>query len=151
VPLGQAVALIRPLWDKYGTQPMSPCDIADLWGSDRMNAAFRGSVAALKQFGLVEEASSVRPRQVKLTWRAARIIAKPPGDPMSTAALQDAAMSPDAYAELWFRFGNRPASDDDLERHLRAERGLRVGAARDLVRRYRLTVAYALLETGPSR
>ncbi len=148
LPLERAVELTRLIWNKWGTSPTSLSVIADVWETHQ-NAGFRSAVAAVKQFGLMEDLRVARPRQLKVTDQARYIIIQPQEDLNRATLLRQIALSPAIYAELWSRFGKQPRSDGELECYLWTEQGFSARAARDLVPLYKMTMFYAKFHDDP--
>jgi len=124
---------------------------AKAWETGPKSSATLQSIAALIQFGLLEDEGSGESRRVKLTPLALKIVMdKRPDSAERAAALREASLSPKIFAELFERYGTAEGIDDALLVHaLTAERVQQGKApysedsASDVLRVYRDTLAYA--------
>jgi len=107
VDLEQAVEFSRKM---YQYTRRSPADanavIKEAWNYSPTSSSSGKLVAAMKYFGLIEEATSGEGRAIRLSDRAYRILVDDPNSAERKQALQDAALSPKAYLLCWTRWGS---------------------------------------------
>ena len=120
----------------------------DIWG---FKSAITGpasiTIASLRKFGLLDYEGSGDTRTAKLTDLAVEILMKP--DPIS--AIQQAALTPPIYREMWDKYHNDVPPEEALRYEFVVQRGFTENGFRDFLRIYRDTVLYAKLEArGPA-
>lgn len=98
-------------------------------------------LAALKKFGLLEDEGSGEGRRARLTDLALDIVLE--GSPARAEAIRAAAVAPGIHQELLQAYPDGLPSDASLIYNLERERGFTPGAARELVKELRRTLAYA--------
>ena len=97
IPLQTAIDRAKQFWDQAGKNFVHISAAVKCWGYADKSSGGRQTIAALKQFGLLEDIGSGDTRQVKLTVRALDILLDPEKRPQS---IREAARSPKIYSEL---------------------------------------------------
>jgi hypothetical protein len=118
----------------------------NVWGLGVKSSGLRGTIAALKQFGLIEYIGSGTERKIKLSDAANRIVLdQRPESPEREALIQKAALAPKAHAQLWEKWGADLPPDVEILAELMLERGFSNPGAAELISEYKATLAFAKL------
>ncbi len=122
-----------------------PVDAAvEHWGYGVKSSGGRQVLAALRRYGLVEDAGERRQGQIKLTRLALTILLDEREDSSERKdAIQRAARTPTIHLELLEKFPEGLPSDRNLRHYLRLERGFTDGAVDEFIPRLRDTMAFA--------
>jgi hypothetical protein len=147
IDLGAAIERARLLWDHERQHPTPIATIYQHWGIRPGSGGGNLAIAALRKFGLLEYEGSKDSRRGRLTDLAAEILAHPDGAVRRTA-IQRAALTPVVHSELWARYKTELPSDDSLRWHLERDRDFTATGAREFIRQYRATLAFAELTDG---
>lgn len=150
IGLEAAIERARTLYDREGRHPV-PVEVAlQDWGYSVKSSGGRTVLAALKQYGLLEEERSGSHRQVRLTAPALSILLdERQGSPEKIEAIQTAALSPKIHEELRTKYDSHIPSDDNLRYYLRVERHYTDSAVAEFVPQFRATMEFAgLLESA---
>lgn len=146
--LPEAIERARKLHEKAGYKWAPVGIVADMWGYSEESSRGKRAVAALKQFGLLEDEGSREARRVKLTPLARRIMDHP-DEVERRVAIREAALVPALHRELWETHeGNLPHDDALLKWELTSEGALNEKAAVSFIANLRDTLAFAKLDTG---
>lgn len=124
---------------------------AKAWDTGPKSSATLQSVAALIQYGLLEDEGSGDARKVKLTPLALKIVMdKRPDSSERQSAIKEAALNPKTFEEIYSQFGPALGIDDALLLHsLTAERVQQGRApyseqsAADVIRVYKDTIGFS--------
>src|SRR5262249_30704554 len=102
------------------------------------------TISALKQYGLLEDAGSGAGRRVKLTDLAFKIfLDEVPGSPEKAAALQQAALRPKLFAEMFEKWGDDLPSDETIRTFLKRDKSFNDEAVTGVISDYKDTLEYA--------
>lgn len=144
--LPSAVALTKMLWQKEGRSQMSMPALAQALGStsDGLSGPFRSKIAALRQYGLIDKAGVGK---AKLSPRGVTIGLRSQDDPGYWEAIQEAALAPSLFQDLWARF-SEGGSDTNIRNFLVEDKGFALAGAERAVRAFRETVAFAKLDAS---
>lgn len=104
------------------------------------------SIAALDQFGLLEQMGSKNDRRVKLTDLARDIIELLPSDPRYPAAIKSAALAPKIYTHLWDRYGALLPDNATIRSHLVRDKEFNDAIVDSVIEDYRRTLDFAKLD-----
>ena len=137
--LSEAVDHARLLYDKERQSPTEADQVVRAWGYKGLSGPSRTKLSALRKYGLLEET----PTGFRLSNRAMAILF-PRDAEEATAALLDAALTPDLFRELSTFEG---ASDDNLISRL-VRMGFTPTGAKAAVASYRETMTVVGLETS---
>jgi len=150
--LERAMELAERIYERESRKPMAPETAAKHWGYSIKSSGAQQSMSALKQFGLLMEEGDGNARKLRLSELALKIII---GKRTSAAgfvqALQEAALSPKLYAELWEKADEHGLpSDIELEHYLLLERKppFYEDAVKGVISDFKSTVALAKLGTS---
>lgn len=114
------------------------------WGYEQGSSNGLRAIAALKQFGLLEEEGKKENRQVRLSRLALDIlIPHEDGDPSQRQAIREAALRPPLHCEIWDKYKGQLPSDAALRRYLLIDRNFNDAAVDPFIRQFRETVAFA--------
>jgi hypothetical protein len=120
----------------------------EIWEySAKSSWGFR-AVAALKHFGLMEEEGTSDDRKVKLTELARKIIRdKRPNSSERRAAIQEAALKPKIYGEVWREWETREElpNQAQMEYELEHKWSFNPSAIEGFIRDFRSTLRFANL------
>lgn len=148
IDLVKALERLRVL-KEAGGGAYTPIEIAAKhWGYSAKSSVLLRTVGALNQYRLLDEDGGGQARRIKPSSLATRILDHY-DDTVRQAAIQEAALSPAVYRELWDRFSGELPPDETLEWELR--HGELVGfvgatSVKDFIRTFRATLEF----TGPS-
>jgi hypothetical protein len=147
IGLAAAIGRAEELYERENRLPASVPTVLKHWGYSPKSGPGFSTLAAVKQFGLIEDEGRGDVRRVRLSSLGLRIVQdKRPGSPERQDAIRQAALHPTVYADLWREFG-AAASDDNLEYSLLTKH-FSDSAAKDIVRGYRAAIALANLHEG---
>jgi len=145
ISLRKAVERAEALYANHRKEAARLVSIGQSWGYAPKSSGLLQTVAALKQFGLVEDSGSGDDRKVLVSELARRMIVdQRPG--AREDAIKEAAQKPRLireYIEKWVP--DRP-SDAHCISELELDRGFSADAARTFLRIFDETVAYAKLD-----
>jgi hypothetical protein len=145
--LEQALGRAKVLYENDGLTFVPFASALKHWGYGPKSGTGLRILAALKQYGLIQEEGSGKDRKVELSKLGQEALLAP----NKTAAIQKAATMPKAYQ--WLR-GKWPAplpSDQTMRYVLETEEGFTPGAIASLIQNYRATLIFAKLDSTPSR
>lgn len=141
--LEAAIQRARGAYDKLRQHPAPIKAFTDLWGfKSPTTGPASQAVAALKKYGLLEYEGSGDARTARLTDLAVSILMKP--DPLP--AIQQAALTPPIYREMWDKYHNDVPPEEALRYEFVVQRGFTENGFRDFLRIYRDTIAFAKLD-----
>jgi len=136
---------IRRVQELYAAEGRNPAPIETAvkhWGYKAPNGRTNLVVSSLKKFGLIVDSGSGKSRVIQVSDAAIRILEHPePGERL--AAIQKAALLPRIHSEMWEKYGTGLPSDATLIWYLKNERDFTDVGARDFVKEYRATIAFA--------
>jgi hypothetical protein len=146
IDLGEAIEKTKKLYEKEGKNPAPLSTALGHWGYAQQSGAGLVAVAALKKFGLIDDEGSGGLRRIHLSPLALRIIRDDRPDSRERAeALRKAALTPAIHGELWSEYDGRLPSDENLRYTLKMYKGFTDLGAKEFVRQFRSTVAFAKL------
>lgn len=156
IPLRRAVARAEALYEGHRREPTRLAALGQTWGYSPASSGLQQTVAALKQFGLIEEEGSGYDRKVKISDLARRIVADlRPG--AREQAIKEAATKPKLVAEYLSRWLPTRPTDAHCISELHIDRGFSKAAAQQFLKVFDDTVSYAGLagndmvpEIGPA-
>jgi len=150
IDLGEAIEKARRLYDVEGKNAAPLPAVLAHWGYARQSGGGLVAVAALKKFGLIEDKGSGENRSIRLSPLALQIIRDDrPESRERSEALRKAALTPAIHRELWSEFDGTLPSDETLRYNLTMRKGFTDLGAKEFVRQFRSTVAFAKLpESG---
>lgn len=145
ISLRRAVERAQSLYENHRREPARLAAIGPSWGYSPKSSGLIQTVAALKQFGLIEDLGSGEDRKVVLTKLGQTIVAdERPG--ARENALKEAARSPRIIAEYLPKWLPDRPSDAHCVSELHLDRGFTEEAAKAFLRIFDETVSYANLD-----
>ncbi len=142
VDLEQAIALTRKMYD-YTKRAPAPVDsvISEAWKYSATSSSGQKVLAALKAFGLIEDASGTSGRSLKLTQRAIRILLDDMDSDERRDEIKKSALSPKWYDFCWKTWGKEmPAS---MRSNLLIEHGFVDSTVEGFLKDYRKSISFA--------
>jgi hypothetical protein len=141
--LSKAVEEVAKLWRAAQHAPMTSDVAVKTLGFKSMSGPAKSRLAALKHYGLVEEAGK---EMVRLSALAKTIVVQPDGKE-KTEAIMQAAMTPKLFQEILPTY--RTASDPVLKGFLITAKGYNEESAKVAIRSFRDTINFAKLDETP--
>jgi hypothetical protein len=151
INLQDAVARAETLYRAEGRHK-APVDVVlGHWGYKAKSGAGLVALAALKKFGLLEDAGSADARQAGLTKTGVAIADRDTSPEEKQRLIREAALLPAIHAELWRDFGEAGMpSDSNMRSKLKSERGFTESGAAEFIAQFRETLAFAKLDGSGS-
>lgn len=144
ISLPAAIERAETLYERESRHAAPVPAVLAHWGYSPKSGPGFSALAAVKQFGLIDDEGRGDDRRVKLSELGLRIVQdRRPGSVEREDAIREAALRPAVYSELWGRFG-LAASDENITYAL-VKMGFSENAAHDVVEGYRATVSFAQL------
>jgi hypothetical protein len=142
ISLSKAIERSRSVHEKYRKEPVRVTVVGSAWGLGAKSSGLLQTVAALKQYGLMEDSGSREDRKVTLTPLALRILVDSrPGQ--REAAIREAGLRPRLFAEYAPRWAEHRPADDHCISELSLDRGFSADAAKVFLRVFDETVRFA--------
>jgi hypothetical protein len=138
--LPQALAHANTLWSKEGRTSVPPTILAKHMGYSSLSGPARTKIAALKQYGLLDEGKD----GFHLSELALRILHHPDGSVDREDAITAAAYTPDLFREL--AQTHMAASDDALRAYLITKRKFTDSGAKEAIKAFRETIELVNLD-----
>lgn len=149
IPLRKAVERAETLYASHKREAARLVAVGSTWSYGAKSSGLLQTVAALKQFGLVEDLGSGEDRKIQVTDLARRILAdNRPG--AREKAVKEAAVLPKVIAEYLSKWVPERPSDAHCISELHLDRGFTPDSARAFLRIFDETVAYAGLAEDPA-
>lgn len=153
VTLAKAVERASDFYEKALHHPVPISVLASAWDYGIKSSGLFGTVAALKQFGLLSDEGSGEKRRFRLSDRAIRIVRDPdPHSEKRSEAIRQAALTPKIHSELWEKYGIAGVSGSmdvalkgylTLDRADDGESAYSDKAADELIDEYKSTISFA--------
>lgn len=141
ISLRKALERARAVHDKYRKEPARVIVVGGVWGLGAKSSGLLQTVAALKQYGLMEDSGSKEDRKVTLTPLALRILLDTrPGQ--REDGLREAALKPRLFQE-YVRWSAHRLPDAHSISELHLERGFTEEAAKTFLRVFFETMTFA--------
>lgn len=142
ISLDRAVERAKQLY-KFEKQFPTPVDsVVKHWGLTTLNGPAGLALAAMKKYGLLTDEGVKEDRRVKLTDLAVQILEHPSTE-ARREGIREAALNPSIHRETWAEFGADLPSDANLMWTLTKDRNFTETGAKEFVREYRETIAFA--------
>lgn len=139
-----AIDRARDLYQRDG-KALVPAEVAvQAWGYGGLNGASLRVLAALKQYGLLEDPKA---KHVKLSSRALTILLDPEDSTERAEAIKAAAREPAVFQELFAQYPDGIPSDAAMISHLVRNGGFHEGGAKAVITAFRDTIA--LVDASP--
>jgi hypothetical protein len=140
VSLPQALTHAKTVWAKEGRTSVSPAILAKHMGYSSLSGPARTKIAALKQYGLIDEGKD----GFHLSELALSILHHPEGSAEREDGIATAALTPDLFREL--AATHMAASDDALRAHLITKRRFTDNGAKEAAKAFRETIELVSLD-----
>lgn len=149
IPLDKALERVQQLWN-VARRHDAPLESAmKAWGYSAKSSGGLQTVAALKQYGLVEDSGSGWARQVGLTKLAHELLVyTDPGSPERQQRVREAALRPKVHRTLWEKYEGSLPDDSVMFPFLKLDLNFSDEAARDMLKRFRATLEFAGVSEG---
>lgn len=144
--LGTAIQRADDLYKREGKAAITPLSAVKAWGYNSLNGRSLRVLAALRQYGLLEDVGN---KTVKLSQDALIILRAPADSPQHRAAIVEAAKRPAIFAQLFEQYGEDIPSDDAMVSHLEIHSLYSEEAARKLIASFRDTLGLVEQAKGP--
>ncbi|MFP5518050.1 MAG: hypothetical protein ACLGJC_33845 [Alphaproteobacteria bacterium] len=142
IPLKRAVQRAEEFFRSFKRHPARVPDVVTAWGYELKSSGGLQTIAALKQFGLLDDIGLGEARRLKLSDLAMRILEDQRAG-AKQKALADAALRPRLIAEYFEIWGyDRPTSQHCIS-ELKFEKNFNDDAARRFLSVYDETIPYA--------
>lgn len=138
--LTSALEKAATLWASKGRGIFTPLEAVQDLNFSTLNGTSRSHLAALKQYGLLEDVD----KDVRLSQLAIRIFAHPEGDPEREAAIREAALTPKLFRELLETYPE--ASDGTIKAYLITKKDFSEDGAKQVIKSLRDTIRLAKLD-----
>lgn len=151
IDLQRAIERARVLYGREKQYPTPVATVVQHWGYKALNGPAGLQIAALKKYGLLTDEGAKADRRVRLTDLAVTIL-NHPNDAIRAEAIRKAALEPTSHREMRERYPSHLPSDANLEWELTREQGFTENGARDFIKVYKATLAFAGLDepvSGP--
>lgn len=143
IALKEALDRAKTLYDAEHGHAASIPTILEHWGFSPKSSGGFSAIAALKQYGLLEDEGGGDHRRARLTPLAMRILLDENDDPSDRErAIREAALTPDIIRELWELYGPQLPSDNNLRTYLRRDRAFTESGARAFLPVFRDTIEF---------
>jgi len=145
--LEDAVSKAKQFWAaaKRGAAPIAA--VAKHWGYSETSSSGKIAIAALLQFGLLEDQGSRDSRTVKLTGRGLDIVLDDPDSQRQLAALQDAVRAPKLYADILAKWPPHELPADGILRfYLIRDKSFNENSVDGFIKDFRASIVYAKLD-----
>jgi hypothetical protein len=144
ISLRKAVQRAQAFFDSHRKEPTRIAALADTWGYSPSSSGLQQTIAAMKQFGLLEDTGSGPDRKLQISDLARTILADLRFG-AKEAAIKEAAQNPKIFAEYLSKWvPNRP-SDAHCVSELVFDRNFAEIGAKAFLKVFDDTVAYARL------
>lgn len=141
IDLETAVQRAEKFYGKNQDHDAAPEIAVTFWDYSQKSSGGRQTIAALKQYGLLDVDKNGR---VRLSDRGLDVVM--PGSPKRNAAIRAAALSPPEFRELWDAYGEKLPETGQLRYDLvRGEKKFNPNSVDDFISNYRATITYAKL------
>ena len=145
VHLEEAIRRAGQLKEFGGRHQVTVSFVLQHWGYRPQSTNGMKIVAALNYFGLLKTTGTGEARKAELTDRAWRILVDHKGSLDRQRAIQDAALSPKLYKELWEKWGADMPPKPEIRAYLVLEKKFNERTVNDFLVDYQATVKFAEL------
>lgn len=138
--LAETIRMAKTIWDKEERTAISPDVAVKALGYQSMSGTARSKLGSLRKFGLLDE---VKNGGVKISDLAMELIHHTPDSAEHRKAIQEAALKPELYKELYG--SHAKASDDAIRSFLKLKKAFSQSGAGQCVEAFRGTLKLANL------
>jgi hypothetical protein len=149
INLEKAIGLMRKVWEKEKRNAAPVASVVNHWGYKAKSSGGFLAIASLKRFGLLDEHGSNEKRTLKLSNLALDLLKHEATDLAEyLRLLKTAALNPKFHREMWTKYGTELPSDQTIESYLVFDQHFSEDTAKDFIREYKDTIAFAKLAEG---
>ncbi|HEY1836385.1 MAG TPA: hypothetical protein VGG36_01910 [Rhizomicrobium sp.] len=149
ISLEKAVTRVAAMLENHKREPARVASVGGTWGYAPRSSGLLQTIAALKQYGLVEDVGSGEDRKIQITELARRILMDQRAGARETG-LKEAARNPRLFSEYIQRWVPDRPNDSHIISELQLDRGFNAIGAANFLKVFDATVAYAGLGEGDS-
>lgn len=143
IPLKKAVERAKVMLEKEGRHAARFSVVVGHWGFSAKSSGAMQTVAALGHYGLIKFGEGLAEnRLLQLSERAIKILLDKRGNEERNA-LQEAALQPKLFSDLWKKWGNQLPSDGNIESYLVVDLKFNQTAIPLVLKSYKETLSYA--------
>jgi hypothetical protein len=142
ISLGEAIALVRRLYDAEKRSVVSPHVAAEALGYQGMSGPARSRLSALRKYGLVDDERD----GIRVSNRALNLLLHEADAPEYLEAAREAALEPEIFRDIFD--SHYESSDSNLRNHLIIKLGFSDGGAKHFVKAFRETLELARLPSN---
>lgn len=147
--LETAIARVKTVHNTALRNQTHATQVFHLLGYKPKSGAGRLVFAALRSFGLLETAGAGASRTARVSEAAVKILLDDrPDSQERLRLLQRAALRPTMHRILWQRYSGALPTDQELIFRLRTDYGFTEAGARDFLRQFRQTLAFAKVDAS---
>jgi len=146
ISLEEAITNVKALYDKDGKAGAPKGVALKYWGYNSESGPAVRTISALKKFGLTQDKQG----RIVPTQRAIDLLVYPKNSERYAVALQEAALSPRIYKDLWEKYKDGFPSDEALKAELISEENFNPKQVNGFLSDFRKTLAYAGLAHAES-
>lgn len=144
IPLDKALERVQQLWNIAGRHEAPMESAMKAWGYSAKSSGGLQTIAALKQYGLIEDSGSGWARQVALTKAAHELLVyTDPASPERQERIGQAALRPKVHRTLWEKYEGSLPDDSVMFPFLKLDLNFSDEAAGDMLKRFRATLDFA--------
>lgn len=146
IPLKQAIDRALALRGAVKQGDARIATAGSVWKLGPKSSGLRSTIAALKQFGLIQYIGTGAERKLKLTDDANRLYLDPrPNSPDREAIIVKLAKLPKPHATFWEKWGPDLPPDVEILAELKLELGFSESGASEFLAEYKATLEFAKL------
>jgi len=146
IPLQEAVMLAHKLWDDVQKAGVDIGTVGKAWNFSEKSSGLRSSIAALRQYGLLDSTGWGETRKLKLSHRGLDIVTEQEGSPKWLRAVAEAALAPKIYSEIFANFPDGlPPTDHAIGSYLLREKDFNKNAVPTFITNLRANLRFAQL------
>ena len=146
IALEKAVERAKEFYKREGRHAAPLAASAQHWSYSPTSSGAHQTISAMKQFGLLDDFGRGEQRKLKLSELAMRIILDDvPNSQERSKAIQEAALEPKIFREMFNKWGMESPSYETIRTFLRRDKAVNKDSLNAIVRNYTDTLEYAKL------
>lgn len=146
IALQDSVELAHKLWNDVQKAAIDTGTVGKAWNFSEKSSGLRSSIAALRQYGLLDATGWGDTRKFKLSSRGLDIVTEQEGSQKWLKAIQEAALAPKVYSEIFANFPDGlPPTDHAISSYLLREKDFNKNAVPTFIANLRANLRYAQL------
>ena len=149
INLEKSLVLMRKIWEQEKRNAAPVPSILTHWGYKQKSSGGFVAIASLKRFALLDEQGSNEKRTLKLSSLALDLLKNESTDLIEyQRLLKTAALNPKFHRDMWSKYGTEMPSDQTIESYLVFDKHFSELTAKQFIREYKDTIAFAKLKEG---